>query len=213
MLKTLRRHIMMQQGGDSWANYQQVEYLYGDGNSWFVVPNDRDVLKVTIDFSTVPQDTSGYDAPLFQVGEVSVVLNSRNAGLKVLYSGTSIFGTRWLSSVNFIYYRADVDIKDSNIDFKLFVGVPPSSQSYSNSYSSSPLLAADKNIYIYGNGVVNNKHKLFNNPRVYDNQGNLICDLLPCYRKSDLEVGLYDVINNVFYPNAGSGTFTVGADV
>ena len=33
------------------------------------------------------------------------------------------------------------------------------------------------------------------------------------YRKSDKVIGLYDVVNGVFYTNAGSGTFTKGADV
>lgn len=37
--------------------------------------------------------------------------------------------------------------------------------------------------------------------------------LKPCYRKSDNEPGMYDVINNVFYTNVGSGSFGVGPDV
>lgn len=35
-------------------------------------------------------------------------------------------------------------------------------------------------------------------------------ELYPCYRKSDSVAGLYDVINGMFYTNAGSGTFIVG---
>ena len=37
--------------------------------------------------------------------------------------------------------------------------------------------------------------------------------LKPCYRISDNEPGMYDVINNVFYTNIGSGSFGVGPDV
>ena len=40
--------------------------------------------------------------------------------------------------------------------------------------------------------------------------GNLIRDFVPCVRKSDNEPGLYDRVNNVFYTNAGSGTFLKG---
>lgn len=43
--------------------------------------------------------------------------------------------------------------------------------------------------------------------------GELIRDFVPCYRRSDSEIGLYDLVNNTFYTNAGSGTFTKGADV
>ena len=41
----------------------------------------------------------------------------------------------------------------------------------------------------------------------------LIRDLVPCYRKADGAVGLYDLVNGAFYTNAGSGTFAKGADV
>lgn len=34
--------------------------------------------------------------------------------------------------------------------------------------------------------------------------------LLPCYRKADNEPGFYDVINNQFYTNQGTGSFGVG---
>lgn len=34
---------------------------------------------------------------------------------------------------------------------------------------------------------------------------------IPCLRASDDEVGLYDIKNNVFYPNAGTGKFSYGS--
>lgn len=43
--------------------------------------------------------------------------------------------------------------------------------------------------------------------------GTLVRDLIPCYRKADTEIGLYDLVNDTFYTNAGTGTFTKGADV
>lgn len=45
--------------------------------------------------------------------------------------------------------------------------------------------------------------------KVYDNNI-LIRDLVPCYRKSDNVIGMFDLVNNVFYMNAGSGTFLKG---
>lgn len=47
--------------------------------------------------------------------------------------------------------------------------------------------------------------------QIYDN-GTLVRDFVPCYRKSDSVAGLYDIVNDVFYTNAGSGTFAVGAN-
>lgn len=46
-----------------------------------------------------------------------------------------------------------------------------------------------------------------------DKDGNLVCDLVPCYRKSDGVVGMYDRARRLLLTNAGSGSFTKGANV
>lgn len=38
----------------------------------------------------------------------------------------------------------------------------------------------------------------------------LVRDLVPCFRNSDNVIGMYDVVNDVFYTNLGTGTFTKG---
>ena len=38
-------------------------------------------------------------------------------------------------------------------------------------------------------------------------------DFVPCYRKADNVIGLYDLVYGTFYTNQGSGTFTKGQDV
>lgn len=45
--------------------------------------------------------------------------------------------------------------------------------------------------------------------KLYDNNV-LVRDFIPCYRNSDSEVGLYDLVNDTFYTNQGTGTFTYG---
>lgn len=47
----------------------------------------------------------------------------------------------------------------------------------------------------------------------YDKNDELICDLIPCYRKSDGEIGMYDLARRLFLTNIGTGTFTKGPDV
>ena len=41
----------------------------------------------------------------------------------------------------------------------------------------------------------------------------LAIDLIPCYRKSDGEIGMYDLANGVFYTNEGTGTFLKGNNI
>ena len=43
--------------------------------------------------------------------------------------------------------------------------------------------------------------------------GETIRDFVPCYRIADGEIGMYDLVNGVFYTNSGSGTFIKGEDV
>lgn len=41
----------------------------------------------------------------------------------------------------------------------------------------------------------------------------IVKQLIPCYRKSDLVAGMYDRVNDVFYTNDGMGEFIVGPNV
>ena len=43
--------------------------------------------------------------------------------------------------------------------------------------------------------------------------GNVVRNLVPCYRIRDNVAGMYDTENGVFYTNKGTGTFTVGSNV
>ena len=38
-------------------------------------------------------------------------------------------------------------------------------------------------------------------------------DFVPCYRKADGTIGMYDTVSGSFFTNAGTGTFSKGADV
>ena len=48
--------------------------------------------------------------------------------------------------------------------------------------------------------------------KIYDN-GTLVRDFVPCYKKYNGEGGLYDTVNNVFYENKGTGEFQKGPEV
>lgn len=38
-------------------------------------------------------------------------------------------------------------------------------------------------------------------------------EFIPCYRKSDGEIGMYDTVSQAFYENSGTGTFLKGANI
>lgn len=45
--------------------------------------------------------------------------------------------------------------------------------------------------------------------KIWDN-GTLVRDFVPALRDADEEIGFYDIVNNVFYTNDGTGVFTGG---
>lgn len=49
--------------------------------------------------------------------------------------------------------------------------------------------------------------------QIYNSSNTLVRDFIPCYRISDDEIGMYDIINGVFYSNEGTGTFEKGTDL
>lgn len=102
------------------------------------------------------------------------------------------------------------------------------------SFSEPIILNVDKNkVYVYNSLEITHEQQVFTSPgnlylfginnnnnilygshsiyycKIYDN-GTLVRDMIPCYRKNDNVVGMYDTVNNVFYTNAGTGTFEVG---
>ena len=58
---------------------------------------------------------------------------------------------------------------------------------------------------------------LFSSAKLYSckmyEASTLVRDFIPCYRKSDNVIGMYDLVNNQFYTNSWTGTFSKGNDV
>ena len=82
------------------------------------------------------------------------------------------------------------------------------------SFTSAPT----KSIYLFANNDINgytwNENwcaKLYY--MKFYNSDTLVRDFVPCYRKSDSAIGLYDLVNNKFYANYWSWSFTKWADV
>lgn len=49
--------------------------------------------------------------------------------------------------------------------------------------------------------------------KIYDNLNNIIFNGIPCYRKIDNKIGLYDLVEGIFYTNQGTGNFSKGKDM
>lgn len=85
----------------------------------------------------------------------------------------------------------------------------------SESISHTRASAANHRTLTIGSSV-NNVDSILTLPtRFYNfkNTGNANQNFIPCYRKADGVIGMYELITKTFFTNSGSGSFTKGADV
>ena len=74
-----------------------------------------------------------------------------------------------------------------------------------------------RNLYLLGQNY-NTGYRGEGQKRVYsfkhwDKNDVLVRDMVPCYRREDNVIGMYDLVSRTFFTNAGTGVFTCGGDV
>lgn len=116
----------------------------------------------------------------------------------------------WSASSNTEY---EIEAQLYNWNQKLIVG-GVTIFSYSATYSYSTWYS----VCIFWNPEPNKSINIRANSRIYyfqlyDSSNNLELDLVPCYRKSDSVIWMYDLVNDQFYTNSWAGIFSKGNDV
>lgn len=179
----------VQSGGRLPSEYQEVEWIgtQGQGGEYLILQQ--------------PTNIAQYDT--FQIG---VELNS----------GTNEQG--------FWGVDANADAYFHQNKFQVWAGISSSqsgttitpltkydlewyaNRNISTPYSFKQLLFAYRTNAYYFNGKIYYFKWL-------DSNNELKLDLVPCYRKADNEIGMYDTVNDTFFTNQGTGTFTKGQDV
>lgn len=113
-----------------------------------------------------------------------------------------LFGKKYTINGIFNNFTQKISIDDNTVSQSGYLNW--------NSISSMPILLFA--IYLDYNTTPTKSHC-----RIYDykitKNGVLIQNLIPCYRKSDNEPGMYDTVSKTFFTNSGTGTFLVGNDV
>ena len=84
-------------------------------------------------------------------------------------------------------------------------------------YTGYTMPTSYRSIFIFGmnqNGsnTYRSMTKLYS-LKIYGHNNSLIANFIPCYRKADNEIGLYNIVTEEFRPNGNAGTFLKGPDV
>lgn len=182
------------------TEYQEVEYLRSDGGQHIeldYIPNQN--TKVKIDFMATNTDCAIFGSRI----------DYNNAAFTLYWSKTN---------------SAAIEIGSSFYS----LGSLADSNRHLVEMSNTAFIMDGSTVHTYstGNFKPNAKFRLFHSggtDSLAKMQGDiysceisegydLMCCLVACYRKADNEAGVYDIVNKVFYTNAGSGVFTVGAN-
>lgn len=203
--------IVWEKGGLP-SEYQRVEYIESTRTQYLNIPytpveNDEfDVVAMATAFS-------GYSV-LISCGTESyqfIILLQRGGGFYKYFAPGAAprFGS---SAVN-----VNVKARYTNKGHigELVVTNADTGSDTSSCFSSyqRAIDGTDKTLYIFkrANGTSPFKGRLYK--LTIDNGNTEKLNLVPCYRKSDGEIGMYDLVNGMFYTNSGSGTFIKGEDV
>lgn len=212
------------------SEYQFVEYIETDGNQYVntaVVASDYpDGISYVFSGNVTGYVTTSSNNYLFgclvdgvRTGNPCVMPNSGNTALRV-YAGTN-------SNVQKVsqFIETGVDftfelICGSNFAKKTDIVAKLNGTNMSNSgYTFSPASMPNGNIHLFSyNGISNTGASKPYWGKLYSFtmdavDGTPIRNFIPCYRKADGEIGLYDTVEGKFYTNSGTGSFTKGADM
>lgn len=208
--------------------YQQVEYIQADGNQWIdtgVLASDYpEGIKYVFRGCVTEHLTT---SAIYWFGALDYKNNS----------GGNRSGNIAVSTIMYVLiggagnYGISATKPKAGEDFELiFQGTPKVAndctafidgtafKSNGNSYTNSEM----PNTQIYfltakGTSAATTANRKFCG-KIYSftmdkADGTPIRNFVPCYRKSDNVIGLYDTVGGTFYANNGSGSFTKGADV
>ena len=186
------------------TEYQEVEYIESSGTQYIDTgykPTSNN-LRIACEFEYTADHSASSVFGSESSGKYSIV----PWGAPEFYVGSSTQLLAQTTALN-TKYALDAHANAGTLTVSL------NGTTHSASYSGSILTTVNMGIFcniIAGVASQFCSMKLYA-MYIYDN-GNLVRDFVPCYRKSDNVAGLYDLVNNVFYTNAGSGVFAVGAD-
>lgn len=189
----LKKLLMLKaaSGGGLPAEYQRVEYIESDGTQY---------IKLSDEFITGVSYT--------------LVCQSENISSTQIFFGYSAYAGYWFGSKSGKYSISsksffNVSITDKvtaiiTFSDKLYASINGTevSEAYTNNYNSLTLF-----------GVRGNSTWYYSHVKIFSLKADGLYDLIPCYRKSDGEIGMYNAVTKEFLTNSGTGTFIKGNDI
>ena len=189
--------------------YQQVEYIESDGNQYIdtdYIPNYGTKIYCKFAHNEHVLDTPVFGARTSSNGN-QYVLWSHPEG----YTATGKSQTHFNGKIQFLEnYPEETMIE---FEYSKTGGKYGPIEWTWNTTSGTPNVTLA--MFTLKQGTNIDKRKFSGKMwafKIWDNEI-LVRDFIPCYRKSDNVIGMYDIVNETFYANLGTGNFTKGPNV
>ena len=194
--------------------YQEVEYLESSG-SQYIDTGHVFTGKTTFDLDILETQHGNSEWCMFigtrtSSGTTHMLMNCNTTGFIGGDYGTA--GSAFQgSSSNMLNNLAHIETRIESSNYKVYLS--------NGVYATTPYqeFTTGLNGYLFGFNVGGNAHMREAHFRIYDckiyEDGVLVRDFVPCYKKENNVAGFYDMENNVFYPNNGNGNFIQGKNV
>lgn len=205
-MMSLRRRIMGAEKTLLPSAYQQVEYLESTGAQYIdtgIIPTLKTKAHVT--FSPTWKSSVGYFGARLDPYRFSCTTFSSQA-----YLGLNVSKNTWTSNRVPLILNTIYDCELENGRSKI------NGTEYTETALDDSEWSADIGNFILSgrnaSGSRDNTNAKWYLCEMWEN--NIpIRRLIPCYRKSDQKLGMYDLVSGEFYTNSGTGEFVVGEDV
>lgn len=185
--------------------YQEVEYIESTGTQYIdtgLVPYfglNTEINVIPIDAGYLFGSTNGQNIDYY-----GFLFSVSGACQTFLGTGSYLRGGSWSANTE---YDVKIIGKKGYVDNVQIADY----ETVGNIYTFN----TTQPIFLFGlnyNNTYNGSKMRIKSCKFYDDNG-VVRNYIPCYRKNDNEIGLYDLINNVFYTNKGTGKFNKGADI
>ena len=190
------------------SGYKRLEYIQSSGTQYIDtgVKSPKDGLKIELDFEyTAAHDSAAlFGSQNYTIPQYSICAYGASPAFWV---GTS---TKLLPFTTDISHRYKLTVEAASGVLTAALNNTTASTSYTGD------LESEQSIYLFANhdaslGVLQQASMKLYVCKMYS-IGVIVRDLIPC-RNSSGVIGLWDDVNNTFYSNAGSGTFTAGPEI
>lgn len=181
------------------SGYKRVEYLESTGTQECRIPPVNTTGDFELAFDVTPVQYATWSCLLTNIGKGGIWIGKVNTGTFSLrtYSGSNHVNAT-LPELN---KRLSVGVKCVTGTSSFYLnGVSQGTASVAYTETASCALLSDG----AGGGFIGRLYSC----QIYES-GVLVRNFVPCVNSSN-EAGLYDMVNGVFYKNAGTGTFTTG---